>query len=121
MPKISTPKPDYTEKQFAAALKRAGCYETKPFLKSRRFYVMTGDTGTDVQNVPGIYEGRWGKINLRLTLKHLQSVRALAMADAKKNVSAPNSTNTRGPSASSEHDPDFFPTPTRPAAEMGAV
>lgn len=81
MPRTAKPKPDFTEKQFAAALKRAGIFEQKrSTFSGRRFHIMTTATHSAIDNVPGIYEGYGlrAKINLRLTLKHLKSVKALA-------------------------------------------
>lgn len=84
MPKIST-KPELTEAQFQKALKRSGFGDAGAFFGTRRFSI---DGFSDP--VPGIYAGRFGSFQPRLTLKHLQSVAALkgARADTKKKLSA---------------------------------
>lgn len=122
MPKISTPKPDYTEKQFTAALRRnAFCEQAPSMFHGRRFRIFIHAKPDDVgvirtiENVPAIYEGTRlsAKINLRLTLKHLQSIAALEMhrvslAGAK---AAPEPTQIEEAARRADgHDPDFFPT-----------
>lgn len=83
MPKIATPKPDYTPTQFAAALKRSKITHVRTFM---------GDTFTDTETgekYAGIFLGRTGPLLHRLTIKNILSLRAAHAARPTKAKRAP--------------------------------